>query len=212
MIAARVALVARVAGDEDAPWRFADEVWRYDAAMRTMAAVFLVAACGGARPGGEPAATAVPPYASAAPIAQPRLFAPGAVSTVEPEFSISFAADGASYPTAALLDDTATGTETNPAISPDGTLLVFASDRDGGIGGADLYLRRLRDGAWSTAANLGPAINSPLADFAPAFSPDGKYLFFTSERPGIAPTPPSGRPPGDIYQIDVAALGRGAAP
>jgi hypothetical protein len=96
------------------------------------------------------------------------------------------AADG-SYPTAALLDDTATGTETNPAISPDGTLLVFASDRDGGIGGADLYLRRLRDGAWSTAANLGPAI-------------------------GIAPAPPSGRPPGDIYQVDVAALGRGAAP
>ena len=46
-----------------------------------------------------------------------------------------------------------------------------------------------------------------FADFAPAFSPDGKYLFFTSERPGIAPTPPSGRPPGDIYQIDVAAIG-----
>jgi hypothetical protein len=36
----------------------------------------------------------------------------------------------------------------------------------------------------------------------------GKYLFFTSERPGIAPTPASGaRPPGDLYQIEVAALG-----
>ena len=332
-------VVARVAGDEHAPRRFADETRRYDAAMRIALAVFLVAACGGARrPGGEPAATVAPPYASAEPIAQPRLFAPGAVSTAEPEFSISFAADGAtayfdrasadrskltivasayadgawqpaaalpfstgefrdvdpfvagdrlyfssnrpraasaetdfdtwyvvrtgatwsapvhldgapsgpgnqlfvsiardgtlyfqgeaaggsriyraprardaSYPTAAPLDDAATGSETNPAISPDGTLLVFASDRDGGIGGADLYLRRLRGGAWSSATNLGPAINSPFADFAPAFSPDGKYLFFTSERPGIAPTPPSGRPPGDIYQIDVAALGQDAA-
>jgi hypothetical protein len=61
---------------------------------------------------------------------------------------------------------------------------------------------------WSPARNLGPAVNSPFADFAPAFSPDGKYLFFTSERPGIVPTPATGaRPPGDIYQIEVAALG-----
>ena len=50
-------------------------------------------------------------------------------------------------------------------------------------------------------------VNSPFADFAPAFSPDGRYLFFTSERPGIVPAQASGRPPGDIYQIDVAALG-----
>jgi len=77
----------------------------------------------------------------------------------------------------------------------------------GGLGGTDLYASRSRDGAWSPAQNLGAIINSPSADFAPAFSPDGRYLFFTSERPGIAPAPASGRPPGDIYQIDVAVLG-----
>lgn len=103
---------------------------------------------------------------------------------------------------------TTAASESNPAISPDGTLLVFVSDREGGQGGADLYASRAHGGAWSPARNLGPLVNSPLADFAPAFSPDGKYLFFTSERPGIVPTPTSGsRPPGDIYQIEVAALG-----
>lgn len=116
---------------------------------------------------------------------------------------------GDGYPTAApVAEITTTAPESNPAISPDGTLLVFVSDREGGQGGADLYASRARDGAWSPARNLGPAVNSPFADFAPAFSPDGKYLFFTSERPGIVPTPATGaRPPGDIYQIEVAALG-----
>jgi Tol biopolymer transport system component len=116
---------------------------------------------------------------------------------------------GDGYPTAApVAEITTAASESNPAISPDGTLLVFVSDREGGQGGADLYASRAHGGAWSAARNLGPAINSPFADFAPAFSPDGKYLFFTSERPGIVPTPESGaRPPGDLYQIEVAALG-----
>ncbi len=115
---------------------------------------------------------------------------------------------GDAYPTAAPVEGISTpASESNPAISPDGTLLVFVADREGGVGGSDLYASRLRDGVWSPPTNLGPGINSPLADFAPAFSPDGKYLFFTSERPGIVPAPASGRPPGDIYQIDVAVLG-----
>jgi len=115
--------------------------------------------------------------------------------------------DGYPVASAAPIDGICTpASESNPAISPDGTLLVFVSDREGGVGGADLYASRAHGGAWSPPKNLGPAINSPQADFAPGFSPDGKYLFFTSERPGVAPAPASGRPPGDIYQIDVAAL------
>jgi len=96
--------------------------------------------------------------------------------------------------------------EGNPAVSPDGTLLVFVAERPGGLGGSDLYGSRFRDGTW-TSPKLLTAASSPQADFAPAFSPDGKYLFFTSERPGVVPAPASCRPPGDIYQIEVAALG-----
>jgi hypothetical protein len=115
---------------------------------------------------------------------------------------------GDAYPAAApLAGITTAAAESNPAISPDGTLLVFASEREGGLGGTDLYASRSHDDAWSPAKHLGAIVNSAFADFAPAFSPDGTYLFFTSERPGIAPAPASGRPPGDIYQLDVAALG-----
>jgi hypothetical protein len=111
------------------------------------------------------------------------------------------------YPAASPIEAIDTPeSEGNPAISPDGTLLVFVSERAGGAGGADLWASRFRDGAWTPAKNLAVA-NSPQADFAPSFSPDGHYLFFTSERPGVVPAPASGRPPGDIYQIDVAALG-----
>ena len=84
---------------------------------------------------------------------------------------------------------------------------MFVSDRDGGDGGADPTPPRARR-CVVARQNLGPAVNSRFADFAARVQPDGKYLFFTSERPGIVPTPATGaRPPGDIYQIEVAALG-----
>jgi Tol biopolymer transport system component len=111
------------------------------------------------------------------------------------------------YPSAAPVGAVDTPeSEGNPAISPDGTLLIFVSPRSGGAGGPDLWGSRFRDGSWSAPKPLAVA-NSAQADFAPGFSPDGRYLFFTSERPGVVPAPTTGRPPGDIYQIDVAALG-----
>src|SRR5262249_10088790 len=117
-----------------------------------------------------------------------------------------YRAAGIDAPSAAPIDGIDTPeSESNPAISPDGTLLVFAAERAGGLGGSDLYGSRFRDGAWTPPKPIGAS--SPQADFAPAFSPEGKYLFFTSERPGVVPAPASGRPPGDIYQIEVAALG-----
>jgi hypothetical protein len=146
--------------------------------------------------------------------------ATGPLSGPDNEVFVSFARDGtafyatnksgggdlyrASGATAEPLAINTEGSESNPAISPDGTVLVFAAERADGLGGADLYASRFVDGAWTTPFNLAAA-NSPYADFAPAITADGRYLFFTSERPGIAPAQAEGRPPGDIYQIDLAA-------
>lgn len=96
----------------------------------------------------------------------------------------------------------------NPLIAPDGSFLVFASRIiEGGLGASDLYLvRRTPEGAWSAPHHLGPAVNTPQAEFTPSLSPDGRYLFFTSERPGVVPVAAEGRPPGDLYQIELAAL------
>ena len=68
------------------------------------------------------------------------------------------------------------------SITTDGNTIYFASDRDGGIGGVDLYVsRKLPDGTWGVAENLGPEINTSLDEDFPNISPDGKTLYFSSK-------------------------------
>lgn len=66
-----------------------------------------------------------------------------------------------------------------PAISPDGTILIFASDRPGGEGGTDLYYSVKRGNEWSAPKNLGQVVNSPGDEMFPYISDDGK-LYFSS--------------------------------
>lgn len=100
------------------------------------------------------------------------------------------------------LPGTDTCSVSNPAISPDGKWLVFTSSELGGKGSADLFAsQKMPNGQWSAPRNLAGA-NCEFADFAPAFSPDGQHLFFTSERPGVVQDFPKGkRRPGDLYRI-----------
>jgi Tol biopolymer transport system component len=95
----------------------------------------------------------------------------------------------------------------NPLVTPDGRRIVFVSTAEGGLGGADLYVSCQTSGTWSPAVNLGPDVNSRWADFAPAITPDGRYLIFTSERPGIVAAVPEGeRPPGDLLYVPLARV------
>lgn len=103
------------------------------------------------------------------------------------------------------------GDASNPLIDPEGGFLIFSSTRPGGLGGTDLWVTFRENGGWSEPRHLDAGVNSPQADFAPGLSPDGRTLYFTSERPGVVPGPAAGRPPGDIYWIqvkDVPALRR----
>ncbi|MCA0430217.1 MAG: hypothetical protein LCH32_06910 [Bacteroidetes bacterium] len=67
------------------------------------------------------------------------------------------------------------------SISADGTLLYFASERPGGLGGRDIWVSKKINGEWGPATNLGAGINTPLDDDAPYIHPDGITLFFSSK-------------------------------
>lgn len=75
--------------------------------------------------------------------------------------------------------------EYGPAISPDGSYIVFQSDdRPDSIGSIDLYVTfRREDGSWSRGINLGEGVNTEFVEHWPSLTPDGKYLFFSSDRP-----------------------------
>lgn len=67
------------------------------------------------------------------------------------------------------------------AISSDGQVLYFVSDRKGGYGGKDIYrCKRLPNGDWAKADNLGPQINTRYDEVTPFLHPNGSILFFSS--------------------------------
>ena len=73
------------------------------------------------------------------------------------------------------------GWEPSASISADGTHLYFASSREGGFGGRDIYMAKiLPNGQWSKAVNMGSTINTPYDEDAPFIHPDGVTLFFSS--------------------------------
>jgi Tol biopolymer transport system component len=111
--------------------------------------------------------------------------------------------------------------ELDPYISPDERLIVFASNRPGGLGGFDLYVSyRGDDGSWLAPRNPGPAVNSSADEFHPFVSLDGQYLFFCSKRSSHAnystaaltyeekmkALDSAGNGAEDIYWVSVGAL------
>jgi hypothetical protein len=95
--------------------------------------------------------------------------------------------------------------EGDPFVSPDEHVLIFSSsgtgppeakDRPETIEGggllyarADLYASVFENGKWSKAKHLEHNVNSSADEGSPSITPDGKYVFFTSERsPFTVPT------------------------
>ncbi|MFI5151227.1 MAG: OmpA family protein [Bacteroidia bacterium] len=72
--------------------------------------------------------------------------------------------------------------EGSVSVAADGSVLYFSSEREGGFGGKDIYMsRRLPNGQWGRAINMGPNINTPDDDDAPFMHPDGVTLYFSSQ-------------------------------
>ncbi len=71
-----------------------------------------------------------------------------------------------------------------PAFSPDGRALYFASDREGGLGGYDLYVTYWTGSGWGVPENLGGRVNTPGDELSPYL--DGEVLYFASNwHPGF---------------------------
>lgn len=71
--------------------------------------------------------------------------------------------------------------ETAASISSDLNTLFFASNRDGGAGGLDLFMtRKLPNGKWAAAQNI-KAINTPGHEDFPTLTADGQTLYFCSD-------------------------------
>lgn len=109
------------------------------------------------------------------------------------------------FSTNVLQNDVNEGT---PAFSKDGKTMILArgnnGKRKGGVD-VDLYISRLGEGnAWSQPARL-PISDSLAWDGSPAFSADGKTLYFASNRAG-------GAGGIDLYRTSIDASGRFSRP
>ncbi len=74
------------------------------------------------------------------------------------------------------------GFESSATISADGNVLFFASRKEGGLGGKDIYMtRKLPNGEWALPQNLGENINTPEDEDFPNLFYDGSTLYFSSK-------------------------------
>ncbi len=91
--------------------------------------------------------------------------------------------------------------EGTQSLTADGQMMYFTGcGRPDSKGSCDIYVAyRLSDTLWSEPVNLGEPVNTDSWEAQPAISPDGRHLFFASNRPG-------GRGGSDIWYTTL--LGR----
>jgi outer membrane protein OmpA-like peptidoglycan-associated protein len=70
--------------------------------------------------------------------------------------------------------------EKHPAISADGRILYFTSNRPGGYGSYDIWMSVRQGDRWSDPVNLGDSVNTPGLEQSPFIHPDQQSLYFSS--------------------------------
>lgn len=168
-----------------------------------IACVVQVSACTRPTPAPEPFAVAD----------EPRLFAPGEISTGSMELNSAFTRDGRVVyftkrtPKAQLwvmvsshmdsrghwskpevLPFSGQYNDFDPFLSPDGSELYWSSSRPVDGGGQakrdfDIWRVRRTGDGWGQPERLGPNVNTPSQEFYPSISSEGT-LFFSSNRAG----------------------------
>lgn len=75
----------------------------------------------------------------------------------------------------------------HPSLSENGSVMYFASDMPGGVGGVDIYkVEKKSDDTWGKPINLGSAVNTEADELFPFYHGKRDMLFFSSKGlPGI---------------------------
>ncbi len=75
------------------------------------------------------------------------------------------------------------GWQSQPSLSSDGKTLFFSAHRSGNYGKKDIWKSTLdKNGKWTKSVNLGKRINTKGIEISPFIHPNGKTLFFASDR------------------------------
>ena len=84
----------------------------------------------------------------------------------------------------------------NLTMSPGGHVLIISMERSDSKGENDLYVSFfMRENVWSAPEHMGTVINTEFQETTPHISPDKRFLYFSSNRPGG----PGGN---DIYKTE----------
>lgn len=84
-----------------------------------------------------------------------------------------------------IYDFNLTGADVDLTMSPDGQVLVMSMQRNDGLGLNDLYVSfYIRNNLWSAPLHMGHVLNTPFQESAPHISPDKRFLYFSSNKPG----------------------------
>lgn len=74
----------------------------------------------------------------------------------------------------------------HPALSSDGSILIFASDMPGGFGGTDLYYCvRSGSGDWTRPVNLGKQVNTEGNEMFPSLDKENTLYFASTGHAGL---------------------------
>ena len=95
----------------------------------------------------------------------------------------------------------------HPALSKDGTVLVFASDMPGGYGGTDLYYcigSGSGPGSWSRPINMGSKINTEGNEMFPFLDKSGNLYFSSTGLAGLGGL--------DIFEVELKEMKPISAP
>ena len=158
------------------------------------------------------------PYASELPMREPKVFAPGSVSTGSFESHPAFTPDGRTlyftrstpnfnhwtilmshfksggWSTPVVASFSGQYSDADPFISLDGRQLYFISTRPvaGKVPGTDIWVMYKSGSTWGEPKNLGAPINTSANEWYPTLAANGT-LYFGSEREG-------GKGRSDIYR------------